>query len=290
MEEKGNKTRKIIGVILALIVFCVLYTLLLRAYFSEGKQRTGAVVAGADVAKQADRLDVMADVQAIDPVKGEMSVRLTFEPEGTLAAPGEVASVPDKDVRVITNSPTKGELLFKKGQRMSAVDVTVSLFDGEVMDYPFDKHQSELEVFAYTSDDPENAVPISLDFYGSLPGLRIQAAPSPESTDDYAYVTLEISRSTTTIAVAVVMMFMLWLMSLSVLGLTLSVRGGRRIEATLFSWMGAMLFAFVAFRNSVPGAPPIGALIDYISFFWAEIIIAACVVTKMTVYLRRPLK
>jgi hypothetical protein len=31
--------------------------------------------------------------------------------------------------------------------------------------------------------------------------------------------------------------------------------------------MGAMLFAFVAFRNAAPGAPPFGALMDYLSFF-----------------------
>ena len=32
-------------------------------------------------------------------------------------------------------------------------------------------------------------------------------------------------------------------------------------------------------RNAAPGSPPIGSLIDYAAFFWAEGIIAASLVT-----------
>jgi hypothetical protein len=39
--------------------------------------------------------------------------------------------------------------------------------------------------------------------------------------------------------------------------------------------MAATLFALIGMRNAAPGAPPIGSLIDYASFFWAEAIVAA---------------
>lgn len=42
----------------------------------------------------------------------------------------------------------------------------------------------------------------------------------------------------------------------------------RRIEATMASWFGAMLFALIPLRNFLPGAPPIGAWIDVLVFFW----------------------
>jgi hypothetical protein len=35
----------------------------------------------------------------------------------------------------------------------------------------------------------------------------------------------------------------------------------------------------VSVRNAAPGSPPIGPLIDYAAFFWAEGIIAASLVT-----------
>src|SRR6185437_14931326 len=48
----------------------------------------------------------------------------------------------------------------------------------------------------------------------------------------------------------------------------------RKIEISMFSFLGALLFAFPALRNSQPGTPPIGTMSDFIAFFWAEVIIA----------------
>ena len=39
-------------------------------------------------------------------------------------------------------------------------------------------------------------------------------------------------------------------------------------------WMAATLFALIGMRNAAPGSPPIGSLIDYAAFFWAEAIVA----------------
>ncbi|NKB17610.1 MAG: DUF4436 family protein [Pseudanabaena sp. CRU_2_10] len=42
--------------------------------------------------------------------------------------------------------------------------------------------------------------------------------------------------------------------------------------------MGALLFALPAVRNIQPGIPPVGTLTDFLSFFWAEALIATAVV------------
>ncbi|MEU3748076.1 MULTISPECIES: DUF4436 family protein [Streptomyces] len=42
--------------------------------------------------------------------------------------------------------------------------------------------------------------------------------------------------------------------------------------------MAATLFALAAFRNTAPGTPPIGCLMDYIAFLWAETVVAFCLV------------
>jgi hypothetical protein len=43
-------------------------------------------------------------------------------------------------------------------------------------------------------------------------------------------------------------------------------------------------------RNAQPGAPPIGTFSDFISFFWAEVFIALCLVILVFTWLLRPVK
>ena len=52
----------------------------------------------------------------------------------------------------------------------------------------------------------------------------------------------------------------------------------------------ALLFAFATVRNAQPGTPPIGTYSDFISFFWAEVIIALCLVVLVFTWLLRPAK
>ncbi|MFD0574689.1 DUF4436 family protein [Kitasatospora gansuensis] len=50
--------------------------------------------------------------------------------------------------------------------------------------------------------------------------------------------------------------------------------------------MAATLFALVGLRNAAPGSPPIGSVIDYVAFFWAEGIIAASLACTVAFGLR----
>ena len=45
-------------------------------------------------------------------------------------------------------------------------------------------------------------------------------------------------------------------------------RGIRKVEATLMSWMAAMLFATIPLRTFLPGSPPIGSWVDYLVVLW----------------------
>jgi hypothetical protein len=80
-------------------------------------------------------------------------------------------------------------------------------------------------------------------------------------------------------------------LTISVLLLTLSVvLRGRKVELAMFSFTAALLFAFATVRNAQPGTPPIGTYSDFISFFWAEVIIALCLVVLVFTWLLRPAK
>jgi hypothetical protein len=68
------------------------------------------------------------------------------------------------------------------------------------------------------------------------------------------------------------------------------VRVPNEVELAMFSFTAALLFAFATVRNAQPGAPPIGTYSDFISFFWAEVIIALCLVLLVFTWLLRPAK
>jgi hypothetical protein len=151
------------------------------------------------------------------------------------------------------------------------------------------KKEEEKKTEAAKPDEDE--VPIGVDFVGSIPGFKIDAAKAKESTSDYVGIDMTISRASTTKFFSFFVMAMMWGLTLGVLFLTLSVvLRGRKVELAMFSFTAALLFAFAAVRNAQPGTPPIGTYSDFISFFWAEVIIALCLIILVFTWLLRPAK
>jgi hypothetical protein len=151
------------------------------------------------------------------------------------------------------------------------------------------KKEDEKKTEAAKPDEDE--VPIGVDFVGSIPGFKIDAAKAKESTNDYVGIDMTISRAATTKFFSFFVMAMMWGLTLGVLFLTLSVvLRGRKVELAMFSFTAALLFAFAAVRNTQPGTPPIGTYSDFISFFWAEVIIALCLIILVFTWLLRPAK
>ena len=77
------------------------------------------------------------------------------------------------------------------------------------------------------------------------------------------------TRSVATVAFGIVILGLMAV--LPVLGLTVAIvayRGIRKVEATLMSWMAAMLFATIPLRTFLPGSPPIGSWVDYLVVLW----------------------
>lgn len=142
-----------------------------------------------------------------------------------------------------------------------------------------------------TADDAEDEIPIGVEFFGSIPGFKIDASKAKESTEDYVGIDMTISRASTTKFFSIFVMTMMWGLTIGVMFLTLSVvLRGRKVELAMFSFTAALLFAFAAVRNAQPGTPPIGTYSDFISFFWAEVIIALCLIILVFTWLLRPAK
>lgn len=207
---------------------------------------------------------------------------------------------------------------------MSPIDVTLDL-DGVVTDYPFDDHEAFLELYlmqppqkgdkpkpppvpvaaeplegdsvntAATAEVPEEPETLEIDiyteFFGSLPGYRLEGKINPLSKGYFNSVDITIHRSSTIKVIVIFAMALMWMITLTVVFMLLSVLlRERKIEFGMFGFMAGFLFSCVAFRNAMPGVPPIGTLSDYLAFFCGYSLISLSLVILTTTWLLRPAK
>ena len=148
--------------------------------------------------------------------------------------------------------------------------------DGYVERWPFDSHSVDLVVISLQETDGEPAVvPTLLCGSAHVPGWTFSSeeiAGTDELVIDGEPVTqvrVIATRSVATVAFGIVILGLMAV--LPVLGLTVAIvayRGSRKVEATLMSWMAAMLFATIPLRTFLPGSPPIGSWVDYLVVLW----------------------
>jgi hypothetical protein len=339
-ETSKLRTRELVIAVGFVVVFAVTMWFVLRTYKEEGDKRSADISDAGD--KNPNHIEAFVKILAVDAVKGDVSARVEFVPHGSFAKEDGTLA---QSLKLNVNSATgKQEHEFPKDKRMNPVEVVISLYDGQVTDYPFDHHAAFLELYfnppapekkpaegssnkapatptspaeaekaaptaaaspasneegtpakaepkkeADTAEPEDNIVPISVDLYGSIPGLKIEAAKAKDSDADYVGIDMKIARSSTVQFFSYFIMFLMWGVTIGVMMLVASILlRGRKIEIGMFSFLAALLFALIAVRNSQPGVPPIGTYSDFISFFWAEVILALCLLTLVFTWLLRP--
>jgi len=292
MEETGKSKKPLIVLILLLLVFAGAYIFVLSAYKNEGANRAAELAPDTQKAGE-NRIDVTGRIVTADVMKGDVVVRLEFTPKGSfLSADGSTLA---RDLDLYVASATgKNMHEFKKGKRMNPIEAVVEIYEGEPMDYPFDAHTAELAFFfepaaAKGGEGGGNeSIPMAVELRGSVAGLRMDADYAKENAPDHAVIEINISRATTAVFFSVFIMVAMWALAIGVILLVFRVFAGhRKIEISMFSFLGALLFAFPALRNSQPGTPPIGTLSDFLAFFWAEVIIALSLLSVVLRWLIR---
>ena len=314
--EKGRNVIGIIIAIAAIVLLIIAYATVLTGYSREGADRSMYITDKAHAGN--DNIEVNVRISAVDPVKGDMTARMNFEVHGAMAKDELTLA---KDITLFVNSASgKQEHKFEKGKRMNPVEVTVPM-EGQASDYPFDVHDAELWLLMTTPVkeqtqakepaeqesaehsatppkpqtqesvfDRNEPVPIAVEFFGSIPGLKLEATKDKDSDVGITGVEMKISRSSTVVFFSVfLMVLMLFLASAVVFMMLRFAIGNRKVELAAMSFYGAMLFAFPALRNSQPGVPPLGTYSDYVAFFWAEMLVAIALLTIVTFWVvRRP--
>ncbi|MFC9293997.1 DUF4436 family protein [Streptomyces sp. NPDC057011] len=231
-----------------------------------------------------DRVDVEATVQRVDAAARELLLRVRVTPRGTLSE--EEGTAPVADLSLQTSAATLGDLAFKAHERLTTRDVQVAIAGGSISDYPFDTYETEIGFWALLGDKP---VPVRVLFSNNDTLFSISATPTPSRQE--AVVELGVARSGSLLVFAVFMMGVMWALAASVLiGAWYLTTRGQGLVWPALAWMAATLFALAAFRNTAPGTPPIGCVIDWFAFLWAETVIALCLIAVVITGVRSALR
>ncbi|MFE6622893.1 DUF4436 family protein [Streptomyces sp. NPDC057740] len=234
--------------------------------------------------RAADRVDVEATVQSVDAAARELVLRVRVTPRGALGE--EEGTAPVADLSVETSVATLNDLEFKAHERLAPKDVQVALTGGSISDYPFDTYETDVEFWALMGGKP---VPVRMLFANAETLFSLSVTPPPSGQE--AAVGLRLSRSGSLLVFAVFMMVVMWALAGSVLlgAWYLTTRREALVWPAL-SWMAATLFALAAFRNTAPGTPPIGCVLDWFAFLWAETVIALCLIAVVVTGVRTALR
>ena len=225
-----------------------------------------------------NQVDVAATILRVDPSTRQAQVRVQVTAEGTVADP-DLPGVPAKELELFTSSAARGTLTYPAQTPPSEQTINVPLTSGWPTDYPQDRYTLTL---AFSARGGGQDVPVDLiaASYDSL--FELAAPEADDSEPSTAILNLTARHTRGSWLLAWFLIVAAWALALVVAGAAWVLVSGRRgLVWPAFGWMAATLFALVSLRNAAPGAPPIGSLIDYMSFFWAELIVAASLVAAV---------
>jgi hypothetical protein len=283
-------------VILSIVVF---YCAVLLRNVDEGRRRSLQL---RDDTDSTDHVVISVLVTGVNPATQELTAQISLRPQGAL---GRDEVTPAVDLKLLTNSVgSQQEFDFPKGKRMNRIEAIFPL-NGQVNKYPFDRYGTTLwllmttqarKIQPQTSNVPDSTeeealqgdhlavgatalrqstiVPLTIILSASTPGIKFEGTVSRESSLKVTGVELEIRRADNVIAVSILVMILMIGLAMSLLGMVFkTTTTGRKVDLAPLSISIALIFGLPALRNVQPGVPPVGALGDYLSFIWAEIIV-----------------
>lgn len=270
------------GAALVLVVAALAVSLLL---YKAHKDNGQSVYLIGDLAA-ADRIDLDVTIVRVDAAAQEMSVQLYPTPHGRWddGSGGFTA-----DTRINT-SALKAEAITVRANDVAAgseIRFTVG-GGGMITDYPFDKYRGTLAFSATVGDE---VVPMVMRLYN----LDAFFASTPEvdeqlDGDGVVAASVEVVRSVPSVTFALFVMVLMLGLALAAATAAFYVLAGRRgLVWSATGLMSAVLFAMIPLRNAVPGAPPIGSVIDFGSFFIAEAVVALSLICTVLVGYRQEL-
>lgn len=293
----GRWTTGVVGLALVL-----LYVFSLLAYAEAGQSQ---VETGPDpVAVDQSGINFTFDLIAMDPAKSQMTLRMFIVPTGEFLNQQDASFA--KPFRLTMRYLTSGQVTrdIPVGTPVGGLQDVNIFVDGNPNTYPFDQYQYgyvasedyssgvDLELvdpaplISVTELGPDGqaldtVVPIGVFPSGGLQGWTeswhyslSEESVGAAAAGDTLMLHLNVKRGGGVLAFVMVVMLMMGVTAiLAGVVARAVVLKKRPIETTMAGWFAALLFALVPLRINLPGAPPIGAWIDVVVFFWVELVL-----------------
>lgn len=225
-------------------------------------------------------------IDSFDAAKGTLAARVR-------AVPGP--ALPEGGARVVVGDDGRSELKVAPGAPSAEQSLVLDVDRGSVSSYPFDRYDLEETIAAVptaSSIPPggEGSTTLPLQIIGTTTAAGFSVSGTAGGGDDRTRVALVlgVERVRPQVVWAIGMMAVDWALAIAVVAVVLALALRQRPwETRHLAWLGSMIFALAAFRNTAPGNPPIGVFLDFAAFFWAEALIVASLLALVVIYLSR---
>jgi hypothetical protein len=243
-------------------------------------------------------------VTSVNQIAQQLTAQLNFRLAGKIASDDVTPAV---DLKFFVNNVEgEQEFNFPKGRRINPVEVVFPL-NGDSNRYPFDRYRTTLSLLMTRpvaqrmarnpdeSSDSEHAgvepsevpfgalalqkaspVPLSVALFAEVPGTKFQGDIDRKKDTQLTGINLRLRRANNLIMVSMLINVTMLSLAIALLFIVLRLIGTPQVQAgfTPLTMSFALIFGLPALRNAQPGVPPIGAFCDFVSFIWAELIVA----------------
>jgi len=299
--------------ILIILLILAVYSAVVLRGLTESTRRSLLL---RDETEAADRVYISIVTTNANPAIHELTAQVSFRLAGKIAK-DEVTPAVDLHL-LINNFRGEQEFDFPKDKRMNRIEAVFPL-NGDLNKYPLDRYDTTVRLLMTTparnaprevptipasitqhthpTDELavspsallENApVALSISLSASVPGIRFEGNVSRGSSREPTGIVLQLTRARSVISVSVIVMLMMTALSMSLLAMAIrAITTVERTDLLPLSVSISLIFGLPALRNIQPGVPPVGALVDYVTFIWAELIVAASAVIIVWTWLLR---
>lgn len=224
----------------------------------------------------------------VAPSLGEVRARIVLQLADGLSDEGRPVTdllLRANDVRGV------GTIEFPAGEPLRPVEVTLALTQGSVSRYPFDRYSLLLSLALGTESSGEvTPVPFSYDLFSNVDqfGIAVDADTAPLEPSALSFVELRVSRAMTTTLYSVWMMTLMWGLSIAgVLVVWAATIWDVELPVWSFAYLVGVLFALPQLRESLPGRPPSGTLLDFVAFYWSIAIVGVTLIAVLAIWVQR---
>ncbi len=188
-------------------------------------------------------------------------------------------------------SASSSSFVFFKGDYMQDVDVALPLVPGTIGNntspatstarYPWDTYTDHSQFSFQVRRGVGTSgkyVPSCVNLGYSVGGWSVNEASYPGNTWD-----VDFARSQPIKFYCYFVIAMLWALALGGVAMAtiMMMRRKDEIDTAAFAYLAALLFAFPLIRQTLPGNPGPGTLIDVVAYYWTEVIVAVTLVVLL---------